>query len=99
MNRPPQTTHAATTPAPAREQQKSVLRRKWLALQEACQAKHLEGHAGGTKVRRCACGKSMGHGDACEMLAIIRSFFTTCDMDNPKSWERTLVDLLSEVIP
>lgn len=85
--------------AKKRADQKPKLAQLWKALQEACQAHHLDGSPGTTRGYKCACGKSIGHGKACEMLAIIRNFFRTADLDRPKSWERALVDMLSEVIP
>jgi hypothetical protein len=33
------------------------------------------------------------------MLAIVRNFFRTADLSQPKSWEYALVDMMSEVIP
>jgi hypothetical protein len=93
------TTNAALTQSPARAEQKAKLDLLRKALQSACQAHHLDGSPGTTRGRKCACGKAMGHGKACEMLAIVRNFFRTADLDNPKSWEYALVEMLSEVIP
>ena len=102
MNRPPETEFQKDQKAKAqvhRAAQLVKMKAKWQALREVCSAHHLDGSPGTNRGRVCACGKGMGHGDACEMLAILRNFFLNVNVSAPRSWEVEFINLVREAIP